>query len=130
MVDGQEELTLIHSMLKHVYLDYNPEQTYDVICGLNEYSKTEGLFPKLLCNEKHCQCVLCTKYYMKDSHIMRRNAENTRNIWVHPGSKVAVVFAADTKNLRYQQNLKAATAAFANGAAERKETVVVGAKHL
>ena len=107
MVDGQEELTLIHSMLKHVYLDYNPEQTYDVICGLNEYSETEGLFPKSLCNEKRRQCVLCTKYSMKDSCIMRRNAENTRNIWVHPGRKVVVVSGADTKNLRYQQNLKA-----------------------
>ena len=40
MLDGKEELTLIHRMLRNVFMDYDPDEKYDVVCGMNEYIQT------------------------------------------------------------------------------------------
>ena len=107
MLDGKEELTLIHRMLRNVFMDYDPDEKYDVVCGMNEYIQSEGLFPKALRSENKHRCVLCSKYKLKDSRTRRRNWENTRDIWVHPNLKTLLLSGADSKNLKYQQNLKA-----------------------
>ena len=76
MLDGKEELTVIHSMLCNVFMDYDPNEKYNV-CGMNEYIQNEGLFPKSLRSENKCCCVFCSKYKLKHSRTRRRNWENT-----------------------------------------------------
>ena len=93
-------------MIEKIFENYNPEHRYDFICCCNEYVESEGLFPSSMRNTKKLLCVLCDKYKLKESRVRRRNYENTRDIWVHPGIKHVLLTGADSKNLKYQTNLK------------------------
>ena len=93
-------------MLKEVFKNYDPEKRYDIICGCNEYVETEGLFPAKLKTAQNRKCVLCDKYGLRDSRILRKNFQGTRDVWVHPRMKNCLLSGADNKNMKYQSNVK------------------------
>ena len=106
LLDGKEDLTLIHSMSKNIFRGYQKSRGYDLICGKNLYVKSEGLFPEAANNSKNRQCVACDKYGLANSRVQRQNIQRTRLVWVHPSIEVFLKSCADFKNVCLQFNIK------------------------
>ena len=97
MMDGKEEITVMHYMLGQIFSGYDPEKIYDVICTCQEHCESEGQFPAKMKQHKNRSCVLCDKYNLKDSRRLRTNYEGTRNVGVLPEIKACVLSGADYK---------------------------------
>ena len=63
-------------------------------------------FPGKLNTAKNRKCVLCNKYGLQQSRIVRKNYQGTRDVWVHPKMKNFLLSGADNKNIKYQSNVK------------------------
>ena len=104
MMDCKEELTVVQYMFKEIFKSFDPNRRYDVICGLNDYDISEGYFPAKMKNPGNRVCVLCTKYGLMTSRVLRQNVDG--NVWVHSNLKNVIFSGADTKNQKYQSNVK------------------------
>ena len=74
IMDCKEQLTVVQYMLMEIFDAYEPESRYDIIiiCGCNEYDESKGLFPGKLNTTKNRKCILCNKYGLQQSRIVRK----------------------------------------------------------
>ena len=121
MMEGKEEITCMHYMFDELFREYNPNKTYDIICGKNEYVIEEGLFPNKFKLATNRECTLCDKYQLENFREIRRNVQNTRDVWIHPDIGTLLRLSADNKATSEIMNVMKSCCRFCKAGVGKKQ---------